>query len=110
MPWKPTEQQKDTIEDQIQDAEDAIDQEVADFKRRQEERLVALGVAAEPPTPSMPEPKETPRKTANDRSGEISQPDPTNRAPPQAAKVGHERESDENGDIMVEEAEDTVIY
>lgn len=58
----------------------------------------------------MPESKETPRKTANDSFAEISQPDSTNHAPPQAAKVGHERESEENGDVMVEEAEDTVIY
>ncbi|KAK7744418.1 hypothetical protein SLS62_010142 [Diatrype stigma] len=99
--------QKETIEEQIQDAEIIVGREVADFKQRKEERLRALGVALEPPTP---EPEKTPRKTVDDRPTDIPQPDSTNHAPPQTDKVGHERESDETGDVMVEEAEDTVIY
>ena len=109
MPWKPTEQQKEIIEDQIQDAEDATDREASDFKRRKAERLGA-SVAAGSPAPPTLEPKQTLRKTADDRPTEVSQPDSTNHTAPQAVKVGHERESDETGDVMVEEAEDTVIY
>lgn len=108
MPWNPTEKQKDIIEEQIQDAEDTIDREASDFKRRKEQRLRALGVTVEPP---MSEPKEAPSKAVvDDRPTDISQSDSTNHAPSQPDKVGHERESDETGDVMVEEAEDTVIY
>lgn len=80
---------------------------MADFKQRKAQRLRALGVAVEPPTP---EPEKTPRKTVDERPTDISQSDSTNHAPSQIDKVGHERESDETGDVMVEEAEDTVIY
>lgn len=83
---------------------------MSDFQRRKEERRRALGVAVKPPTPKPKE--EALRKTADDdRPADIPQSDSANHAPSHTDKVsGHERESDETGDVMVEEAEDTVIY
>ncbi len=80
---------------------------MSEFKRRKEQRLKDLGVVVEP---AAAQPEEALRKIVDDRPTDISQPDSTNHVPSHADKVGHEKESDETGDVMVEEAEDTVIY
>ncbi|RYP10107.1 hypothetical protein DL764_000898 [Monosporascus ibericus] len=105
-PWEKTPEQRAIIQEQIREAENIVDREVSDFRRRKEQRLRALGVAIEPPTP---ETKEALRKTVDERPTDTWQSDSANHAPSNA-KVGHVKESDDAGDVMVEEAEDTVIY
>jgi hypothetical protein len=73
----------------------------------------ALGVLDERPTAeSESVPKEIVGKVDDhdDRPTDALVPDSTNRDSSHPSKAGPERESDESGDIMVEEAEDTVIY
>lgn len=106
-PWEQTPEQRDIIQEQIRDAENIVDREVSDFRRRKEQRLRALGVAIELPTPETKEPL---RKTVDERPTDTWQSDSANHAPSHTGKVGHEKESDDAGDVMVEEAEDTVIY
>ncbi|KAI2639587.1 hypothetical protein GGS26DRAFT_274255 [Hypomontagnella submonticulosa] len=107
LPWDRTNDQEDTIQDQIREVEDIIDREVLDFKQRKEQELKMLGVAAEPPTPE----KETVgSKPDNEHIADLPQHNRTNRPPSHAGKVGHEKEPDRADDVMIEEVEDTVIY
>ncbi|KAI0127454.1 putative nuclear protein SDK3 [Xylariales sp. AK1849] len=130
LPWEPTEDQEDLIKDQIRDAEDLIEREVREFKQNKGQRLKALGIS----TKATPEPESelAPAPTAQAPDVEhAAEPavqtvgkvdteplpdDPpntetTNRiSPAQTNKVGHDKESDETGDVMVEGDEDTVIY
>ncbi|KAI1144527.1 hypothetical protein F5Y05DRAFT_364924 [Hypoxylon sp. FL0543] len=109
LPWDPTVEQEDIIKDQIRKVEDAIDKEVLDFKRHKEQVMKALGITAESPTS---ESKDTVGSKPDDEHlTNITQPNPTNRPPSHAGKVGgHEKESDRADDVMIEEVEDTVIY
>ncbi|KAI1374606.1 hypothetical protein F4677DRAFT_425561 [Hypoxylon crocopeplum] len=108
LPWDPTDEQEDAIKAQIREAEETIDKEVLDFKRRKEQMLKVLGIAADPPTP---EAKDTVGSKPNDeRLTDHPQPNDTNRPPSRANKVGQEKEQDRADEIMIEEVEDTVIY
>ncbi|KAL7626912.1 hypothetical protein AAE478_003686 [Parahypoxylon ruwenzoriense] len=108
LPWDPTDDQEDTIKDQIRDTEEIIDKETADFKQRREQKMKELGIAAEAPTPG---PKDTVgSKPDDERLTDLPQSDPTNRPPSRTNKPGHEKEPERADDVMIEEVEDTVIY
>ncbi|GAW12791.1 hypothetical protein ANO14919_021620 [Xylariales sp. No.14919] len=105
LPWELTRTQEDTIQDQIQQAEQIIEKEASRFKEHKEQRLRVLGVAVKP---SLSEKGETVGKP-NDE--DKPQPVSTNRPPSHTTnKVGPEKESDRADDVMIEEDEDTVIY
>lgn len=86
------------IENQIADAEAAIEKERRDFRRRKEQRLKALGAS---------QPSSKPESTVGEPA---SLRDANDHDPAPVPKVTHEKDHDENGDVMVEAEEDTVIY
>lgn len=128
QPWEPTKAQGETIKDQIYAAEDAIDRERRDFKTQKQQRLEKLGVPAPPRSPSPPprqrqrqqsEPK--PEADTETRSEEATvgepkplpqdaNPDAVAPPPPTVPPSHHDKDHDENGDEMVQDEEDTVIY
>ncbi|KAI0975990.1 pinin/SDK/memA/ protein conserved region-domain-containing protein [Xylaria arbuscula] len=108
LPWELTKAQEDTIRDQIQQTENIIEKEIAAFKERKEQHLRGMGIVAKP---SLPEKDETVGKPHDEPPTDKSQPVSTNRPPSRATnKVGPEKESDRQDDVMIEEDEDTVIY
>ncbi|KAI1212272.1 uncharacterized protein F4807DRAFT_365013 [Annulohypoxylon truncatum] len=112
LPWDPTPEQEDAIQEQVRDAKDTIEREVLEFKQRKEQRLKALGIAVDPPAL---EPKDIVGSKPDDEHPiDIPQSNPssttTDRPPSHAGKVGHEKEPDRADDVMIEEVEDTVIY
>jgi hypothetical protein len=108
LPYELTRTQEDTIQDQIQQVENVIETEVAEFKERKEQRLRGLGVVVKP---SIPEKDETVGKLQDEPPTDKPQPESTNPPPSRATnKVGPEKESDRADDVMIEEDEDTVIY
>ncbi|KAK8058888.1 hypothetical protein PG994_009336 [Apiospora phragmitis] len=134
LPWDLTQRQEDLIKDQIQDAEDLVNQETREFKQRREKRhgesavaeekvplpgdeMVIEGTSQPPPPSDQPSEEQQQQTTVGSKSDSDpnppAQPDSTNdRASAQASKAGgaHVKEADEAGDVMVVEGEDTVIY
>ncbi|KAK7966917.1 uncharacterized protein PG986_001194 [Apiospora aurea] len=139
LPWDLTQRQEELIKDQVQDAQDLVNQETREFKQRQEKRHGDSGIAEQKlptppgdemvteetsqPPPSSDQPQEDQQhqqqqSTVGSKSDDSdpnppAQPDSTNdRASAQASKAGgaHVKEADEAGDVMVVEGEDTVIY
>ncbi|ORY69505.1 pinin/SDK/memA/ protein conserved region-domain-containing protein [Pseudomassariella vexata] len=119
LPWEPTADQEDIVKDQIRDAEKAVEKEAREFKQRKDEWMRALGVLVVESSDTQkpaPEPEAAHEETVG-KSAEAPQTltESTNPTSPAAHttnsnKVGQEKESDETGDVMVEEEEDTVIY
>ncbi|KAK3692859.1 pinin/SDK/memA/ protein conserved region-domain-containing protein [Podospora appendiculata] len=91
-PWEPTKEQENTIKNQIRVTEETIDKERQDFKRSKERALKELGVR--PPAKS------------ESTVGEPNPPEDANRP----SKGSHDKDHDENGDEMVQDKEDTVLY
>ncbi|KAI0400839.1 hypothetical protein F4802DRAFT_467097 [Xylaria palmicola] len=107
-PYEPTRTQKETIQGQIQQVENMIENEILEFKERKEQRLQGLGIAVKPP---VLEKDETVGKPNDEPPTDKPQPESTNRPSSRATnKAGLERESDRADDVMIEEEEDTVIY
>ncbi|KAJ9131166.1 hypothetical protein NKR23_g11825 [Pleurostoma richardsiae] len=104
-PWELTRAQGDKIEDQIRDAEGIIDEEIQRFKRRKEQRLKELG--AYQPSNSDDMVGDPIEEGSNAAKSESTNPEP---APPLKQQHAHDRDHDENGDVIVEAEEDTVIY
>ncbi|KAK3333593.1 pinin/SDK/memA/ protein conserved region-domain-containing protein [Cercophora scortea] len=93
-PWELTKEQENTIKNQIRVAEETIERERQDFKRSKERTLKELGVFR-PPAKS------------DSTVGEPNPPEDANRPP----KASHDKyHHDENGDEMVQDKEDTVLY
>ncbi|KAK8136741.1 hypothetical protein PG984_004681 [Apiospora sp. TS-2023a] len=113
LPWDLTQRQEDLIKDQVQDAENLVNQETREFKQKRERRHGESSVAENPPPPS-----------GNEMVTEDTSHPPTSLPPAdqpeeqqQQTTVGtsktggaHVKEADEAGDVMVVEGEDTVIY
>ncbi|KAK7935334.1 hypothetical protein PG985_000829 [Apiospora marii] len=139
LPWDLTQRQEDLIKDQVQDAEDLVNQETREFKQKREKRQAESGVAdeqlplppgdemviedtshppASPPSADQPEEQQQQQQTSVGSKSDHdpdppAQPESTNdHTTTQASKAGgaHAKESDEAGDVMVVEGEDTVIY
>jgi len=129
LPWEPTKEQEDIISDQVQAAEEAVDRERRDFKTRKEQRLRALGVTAPPRSPSPPprQPRHQPEleEDAEPKAGfhpeeaTVGEPNPPPRdantgamapAPPKARDSHPDKDHDEQGDEMMQDKEDIVIY
>ncbi|KAL2128063.1 hypothetical protein VTI74DRAFT_9767 [Chaetomium olivicolor] len=127
LPWEPTKEQEDIINDQIRAAEEMIDRERRNFKERRERRFKELGVTPPPrsPTPSpreeKPEPGPAPEPEAESRpdqatAGEpksppqVTNPDAAAPTPSKSRSNHHERDHDENGDEVMQDEEDIVIY
>lgn len=93
-------------------AEEAIEREIQEFNKRRGQRLSDLG--ADPITASPGDTADDPAAAAaavEHSASAAQQVGPTNRAPPAPTKhVDHDKDHDENGDVMVEAEEDTVIY
>lgn len=128
LPWERTKEQEDIIRDQVRTAEETIDRERRDFKTRKEQRLRDLGVTPPPRSPSPPprqqqqqqqqlesEP-ETESRLENATVGEPkvppqdANPDAVATTPPKARTDPHDKDHDENGDEMMQDEEDIVIY
>ncbi|KAI0480832.1 pinin/SDK/memA/ protein conserved region-domain-containing protein [Xylariaceae sp. FL0804] len=116
LPWDITQEQEDTIRDQVRNVQSIIDREVSEFERRKEQRMKALGIPApKPPSPEPPEAREPVGKSDHEPPADSPLLDSTNKpAPPHASKPGggggQEKEPDRADDVMIEEDEDTVIY
>ncbi|KAK8046359.1 hypothetical protein PG996_014423 [Apiospora saccharicola] len=138
LPWDLTQRQEDLIKDQVQDAENLVNQETREFKQKRERRHGESSVAEKPPPPSGDEmviedtshpptslpPADQSKQQQQQQETTVGSksdsdpnppghPDSTNDcAPAQASKAGgaHVKEADEAGDVMVVEGEDTVIY
>lgn len=135
VPWELTKAQEETINDQIRAAEDMIERERRDFRSRKEQRLKALGVTPPPRSPSPPprrqqqpeaesksEPRPEPEPKADSRAEEATvgdpKPPPQDTNPDTAAPTPfktrsyhhQDRDPDENGDEMMQDEEDVVIY
>jgi hypothetical protein len=120
LPWKLTEAQEATIKLQGRDAEEQVAQEKADYARRRVQRLKELGVTVSEPDPledtnaGAPSPDETSSKMDVEPSGPKNVDEEQNLSskgeeagqPP----AGHDKDHDDAGYVMVEAAEDTVIY
>lgn len=111
-PWKLTKEQEDEIDDQVQDAKNAIARELEAFKDRKEEHERRHG-RARPPTMVQEEPM-----TMVTEEQPAEAPPAVSADPPAATehivaspdRDRHEREThDEPGDV-VENDEDMVIY
>lgn len=108
LPWESTADQQDTIKDQIRDAESLIAEEVREFKQRKEKRLQDLGIPVKP-SERTTEPEQTVGKTDAET---LPNPPPTESTNPPSThtnKVGQDKETDEAGDVVVED-EDAVLY
>jgi hypothetical protein len=110
-----------------------IDRERRDFRERKEQRLRALGVTPPPRSPSPPpqQPKQQPEpepepapepETLSDSGPEETtvgepkpppqdtNPDAVAPTPSKARNPHHVKDHDENGDEMMQDEEDIVIY
>ncbi|KAK0711226.1 pinin/SDK/memA/ protein conserved region-domain-containing protein [Lasiosphaeris hirsuta] len=98
-PWELSEEQEHVIKSQVLAAKDTVDRERHDFKLRKESRLAELGVVRPPSQPenTVGEPK--PPEDTNRRSSATSLP-----------KVHIEKVEKDDGDEMVHDEEDTVLY
>ncbi|KAK4179288.1 pinin/SDK/memA/ protein conserved region-domain-containing protein [Triangularia setosa] len=134
-PWQLTREQARTIRDQICDAEDKIDRELADWKRERERRYRELGV----PVPAPARPREEDNRRDRDRQREPAQitkddgvDDKRGEQDSRELRDTHvvddgkikkeeqveekdedkkRRDSDQHHDeVMMQDAEDTVIY
>jgi len=129
LPWELTKEQEDIISDQIHVAEETVDRERRDFKTCKEQRLRALGVTPPPRSPSPPprQPKHQPGPEPNSepktqlRSEEATvgepkhpsqstNPDTAALASPKAREPHPDKDHDEHGDEIMQDAEDVVIY
>ncbi|KAK4123417.1 hypothetical protein N657DRAFT_719044 [Parathielavia appendiculata] len=135
LPWELTKEQEDIISDQVRAVEELIDRETRDFKERKEQRLRALGVSPPPRSPSPPprqlkqrpepapetkresQPETVPNSGAEEATvGEPkpeprdTNPDAVSPTPSKARNPHHDKDHDENGDEMMQDEEDTVIY
>ncbi|KAK4196630.1 pinin/SDK/memA/ protein conserved region-domain-containing protein [Triangularia verruculosa] len=134
-PWKLTREQERTVRDQVHDAEDRIDRELAEWKREKERRYRAL----EGPVPASTRPREEydrrnrdrrrePAPVANDDGTDDNRGEQDSREPKdiqmevddQPKKEDQTEEKDEDSkrrnsdqhhdEVMMQDAEDTVIY
>lgn len=135
LPWELTSKQEEIISDQIRTAEEAVDRERRDFKTRKEQWLRALGVTPPPRSPSPPprqqkqppppppqeqEPKPEKESSRSEEEATVGEPklppqdtNPDSVAPAPKARTTtyhHDKDHDENGDEMVQDEEDVVIY
>ncbi|AEO69248.1 uncharacterized protein THITE_155901 [Thermothielavioides terrestris NRRL 8126] len=139
IPWELTKEQEETIKEQIRAAEDMIDRETREFRSLKERRLRALGVSPPPRSPSPPprqqgqqeqqeqqgqqgqRPKSEPDSDSRAERATVGEPQPspqdTNREDAVAATPSkvlrgdhHDKDHDENGDEMMQDEEDIVIY
>ncbi|KAK4106499.1 hypothetical protein N658DRAFT_512331 [Parathielavia hyrcaniae] len=136
LPWEATKEQEDIISDQVRAAEELIDRERRNFRESKEQRLKALGVSPPPRSPSPPprqQPKQQPEpapetihepqlETVPNSGAEeatVGEPKPAPRdtnpdavapTPSRARSPHHDKDHDENGDEMVQDEEDIVIY
>ncbi|KAK4157934.1 hypothetical protein C8A00DRAFT_11264 [Chaetomidium leptoderma] len=124
-PWELTKEQEKIISDQIHTAEEAVDRERRDFKTRKQQRLRELGVTPPPRSPSPPPrqqkqlPQLEPETEPRSKEVTVGEPEPppqdTNSdvvapTPPTARIDPHDKDHDENGDEMMQDEEDIVIY
>ncbi|KAK8034840.1 hypothetical protein PG993_009835 [Apiospora rasikravindrae] len=113
LPWDLTQRQEDLIKDQIQDAEDLVNQETREFKQGREKRHGDPGVA-EQKHPTPPGDEMVTEETSQPPPSSDQQPrgDQQQQSTVGTSKAGgaHVKEADEAGDVMVVEGEDTVIY
>ncbi|KAL2024395.1 hypothetical protein VTK56DRAFT_8206 [Thermocarpiscus australiensis] len=126
LPYELTEEQEHIVKEQIRAAEETIDKETREFRERKEQRLKELGVSPPPRSPSpspqrengqqaepQPEPQPQPKDDATvgepKPPPQDTNPDAAALPPPKSRNV-HDKDHDENGDEMMQDAEDTVIY
>ncbi|KAK5990167.1 hypothetical protein PT974_08433 [Cladobotryum mycophilum] len=116
LPWKPTPQQEDVIDEQISRAKKTIAREAEQFRVRKQRHIERYG----PPrhrsvTPDLPA-----AAMRLESSGSISHATkaPENEQPPPTEDMNHDQhdqndqhdQHDESGDVLVEAEEDMVIY
>ncbi|KAL7963494.1 pinin/SDK/memA/ protein conserved region domain-containing protein [Trichoderma compactum] len=111
LPWKPTPEQKDTIDDQIQRAKATVEKEVEQFKARKQRHIERYG----PPTRQISVTLDEPAATkAPERESPVRSPHHTADKPHlQERRVSqdmHRGHHDESGDDLEEAEEDMVIY
>jgi cell division septation protein DedD len=122
-PWELLPEHEESIKAQISEAEALIAREVQEFNNRypkespNQEKKAPVGetiestsdkeTVGEPRTESPSVPVSTTTSAVTDTTN------PTTQAPPQTAGKGKEKEKDmeeHNGEVVVENEEDTVIY
>ena len=125
LPWERTKEQEEIISDQLRTAEETIDRERRAFKTRKEQRLRELGVTPPPRSPSPPprpqrkQPDVGPEAEPQSENATVGDPkrppqdtnsDAAAPAPSKARTDHPDRDHDENGDEMMQDEEDMVIY
>lgn len=133
LPWRPTEAQQELIQKQVRNTEELTRRERDDFARRKQHRMSDLGVLREPNPPEFSvgntedgkgehdenmtdgvlEDVKTASSSATGIQGHaVAAPSPSLAVPGTNTTATREEEAEEAeaGDVMVEEAEDTVIY
>ncbi|KAL2257965.1 hypothetical protein VTK26DRAFT_8907 [Humicola hyalothermophila] len=127
LPWKLTKEQEEIIEDQVRAAEETIERELRDFEARKERRLKELGVSVPPPPPQEQQQQQKQEPEIRTEEGPLPEEKATigePKPPPQDGSPGvvtsppskvrndhhHDKDHDENGDEMMQDEEDTVIY
>lgn len=133
LPWRPTEAQQELIQKQVRDTDELIRREQDDSARCKQNRTRELGIWREPSRPeasvgntgdgkgehdedmtdSVLEDAEAATSSVTGTRGHaVAAPSPSLAAPGTSTTATREEEAEEAeaGDIMVEEAEDTVIY
>ncbi|KAK0661158.1 pinin/SDK/memA/ protein conserved region-domain-containing protein [Cercophora samala] len=158
-PWELTREQERTVRDQVRDAEDRIDRELAEWKREKERRYRELGVSVPAPTrpredgyrrePARPREEDYPRESARPREDDSrrerdrpQEPAPNSKndsgegnldqqdnlpkdtqmevddQPKKEEEIEKDKDSEHkrrssdqhHDEVMVQDAEDTVIY
>ncbi|GAB1320488.1 hypothetical protein MFIFM68171_10698 [Madurella fahalii] len=131
LPWELTKNQEETIKDQIYATQETIERERREFKARKAQRLKELGITPPSRSPSPPrQQRRPPEPEPEPEQGQEQEPDaqaeeapvgepkhtqqdtnPGDEArPPSKTRNYHDKDHDENGDEMVQDEEDTVIY
>lgn len=101
LPWKLTDEQEDTIDDQIRSAKAQIEQESEAWDRKHGRQTEKVAVEEQPSLEPEPAPQ-----AADPTPEAVSADDVASKAEIEADKDQH----DVSGDVLVEADEDTVIY
>ncbi|KAK3375243.1 pinin/SDK/memA/ protein conserved region-domain-containing protein [Podospora didyma] len=107
-PWQLTEDEKRIIEEQICLVEATVNKEKAEFERGKERRLKELGASLRPPPRSAEVADGEPRSVDDNTNHRHDTPPPP--PPSKARSASSDKDQDENGDEMVQDEEDTVLY
>ncbi|KAI1816806.1 hypothetical protein GGS20DRAFT_583152 [Poronia punctata] len=109
LPWELTKSQEDLIQVQVQEAKQIIEKEAAKLAghKEREKGEATSGITVKPPISKTEETTVEPDTKIPTNKSESTNNRPHSRG---TNKAGPDRDHDRAEDVMIEEAEDTVIY